>query len=104
MAHNKSLELNFSEQQKISFENNTIEFDFFIPNYIYNPHHVIEWRLEKDSTWNILNNKNTLTFSGLKQAFTIYELGLMIYKGINQKSYATHLKYYKHGICQNQLF
>ena len=76
MSYNKSLELNFSEQQKISFENNTIEFDFFIPNYIYNPHHVIEWKLEKDSTWNILNNKNTLTFSGLKTG--LYNLRIRI--------------------------
>ena len=65
MSHNKLLDWNNSGQQKISFEANTIEFDFFIPNKIYNPHHVVEWKITGDSIWNILSENNKLTLSSL---------------------------------------
>ncbi len=65
MSDMKLLDWNHSGQQKISFESNTIEFDFFIPDYIYNPHHVVEWKIQGDSIWNILPEQNKLTLSSL---------------------------------------
>lgn len=65
MSDKKLLDWNHSGQQKISFESNTIEFDFFIPNYIYNPHHVVEWKIKGDSIWNILTEQNKLTLPSL---------------------------------------
>ena len=65
MSYKKLLDWNLSGEQSISFEANTIEFDFFIPNYIYNPHHVVEWKIQGDSIWNILPEQNKLTLSSL---------------------------------------
>ena len=65
MSYKKLLDWNQSGEQSISFEANTIEFDFFIPNYIYNPHHVVEWKIQGDSIWNILPEQNKLTLSSL---------------------------------------
>lgn len=65
MSDKKLLDWNQSGEQSISFEANTIEFDFFIPNYIYNPHHVVEWKIQGDSIWNILPEQNKLTLSSL---------------------------------------
>ena len=65
MSHNTLLDWNNSGQQKISFESNTIELDFFIPNFIYTPHHVVEWKFKSDSLWNILPKENKITLSSL---------------------------------------
>lgn len=65
MSFKKLLNWNQSGQQSISFEANTIEFDFFISNNIYNPHQVVEWKMQGDSIWNILPEQNKLTLSSL---------------------------------------
>ena len=65
MSYKKLLNWNQSGQQSISFEANTIEFDFFISNNIYNPHQVVEWKMQGDSIWNILPEQNKLILSSL---------------------------------------
>jgi len=65
MSKVRSLELNPKTHPIIPYDVNTIEIDFFTPNRIYNPHHVIEWKLTSDSLWKILPSTHKLTLTGL---------------------------------------
>ena len=65
MSEVRSLELNPKTHPIIPYDVNTIEIDFFTPNRIYNPHHVIEWKLTSDSLWKKLPSTHKLTLTGL---------------------------------------
>lgn len=65
MSDSRSLELSPKTLPIIPYDKNTIEIDFFMPNRIYNPHHVIEWKLKSDSLWKTLPSTHKLTLTGL---------------------------------------
>lgn len=65
MSEVRSLELYPKNLSLIPYDKNTVEIDFFIPNRIYNPHHMIEWKLRSDSLWKILPSTHKLTLTGL---------------------------------------